>query len=61
MPARKWAVAAVATLPLSVASMMAARGGEPEATVSFDRDARPILRKRCANCHNPERREASST
>ena len=48
------AVAAV-TLTVLLASTVHAQDRKPTESVSFDRDAKPILRKRCANCHNTER------
>jgi hypothetical protein len=38
-----------------VAATDPAVAGNPDAAVSFDREVRPILRKRCAGCHNAEK------
>ena len=38
-----------------VAACASAEDGPPAAAVSFDRDVQPILRKRCAGCHNAEK------
>jgi hypothetical protein len=54
MHARTWTVVAIASM-LPLVATLAADDPKPADPVSFDRDARPILRKRCANCHNAER------
>ena len=54
MHSRKRTVAAV-TLTILLASTADAQDRKAIEAVSFDRDAKPILRKRCANCHNTER------
>ena len=38
-----------------VAACASAEDGPPAAAVSFDRDVQPILRRRCAGCHNAEK------
>jgi hypothetical protein len=53
MPARSWTVAAVASWTLGLAAVAAAQDGKP-APISFEREVRPILRRRCGNCHNAE-------
>jgi hypothetical protein len=55
MSVRLWTVAAIVWWTASVATQAAADEGKPAPAISFDRDARPILRKRCASCHNAER------
>ena len=42
-------------LTILLASTAHAQVGKPAEAVSFERDVKPILRKRCGNCHNPER------
>jgi hypothetical protein len=54
MPARLWIVATFAPMLLGGPTLGRADDAKP-ATVSFDREVRPILRKRCNNCHNAER------
>ena len=54
MHSRKRTVAA-ATLAILFASTVHAQDRKAADAVSFERDAKPILRKRCANCHNTER------
>src|SRR5579871_5926796 len=57
MSSRTRAVAAVALGALLAATTSPAQDLKPASaeSVSFEREVRPILRKRCANCHNPER------
>ncbi|MDX2038353.1 MAG: c-type cytochrome domain-containing protein [Isosphaeraceae bacterium] len=44
------------TVEASAGPDPAVAADEPNAaTVAFDREIQPILRKRCGNCHNPER------
>jgi hypothetical protein len=53
-----WSARLVAAVCLQISLLGAARAQvvpPAEAIVSFDRDVRPILRKRCGTCHNPER------
>jgi hypothetical protein len=51
---RSTGVVAVA-MPILFASTLTAQDGKPAEVLSFERDVKPILRKRCANCHNSER------
>ncbi len=53
--ARPWLVAALAPLTLTVAAAAGPQDGQSPQPTSFDRDVQPILRKRCASCHNAER------
>lgn len=55
MPARSWTAAAVVLTALAAATPAPAQEIKPAEIISFDREVRPILRKRCASCHNPER------
>ena len=49
------AAAALLTLGIPLAAMAMSRGGQttaaPEATPSFQRDIAPIIRDKCAGCH----------
>jgi hypothetical protein len=47
--------AAAATLAALLCSTALAQAPAGEAPVTFDREVKPILRKRCGNCHNAER------
>jgi WD40 repeat protein/mono/diheme cytochrome c family protein len=51
---RERTVAAV-TMTILLASTAHAQDRKAAEAVSFDREAKPIFRKRCANCHNTER------
>lgn len=57
MSAQTWAaVSAAGMIAWSAASAQAQDPAPgPAAAVSFERDARAILRKRCGNCHNADR------
>jgi hypothetical protein len=55
MPVRPWAAAAASMLALLAPAAAPAQERPTVEAVSFDRDAKPIFRKRCGNCHNPER------
>ena len=55
MPVRLWSVAALASLILSTATSAIAQDPQTASSLTYDRDAHPILRKRCGNCHNAER------
>lgn len=56
MSARSWTAAlAVALTAMVVATAAPAQEPRPAEVISFDREVRPILRKRCAGCHNPEK------
>jgi hypothetical protein len=52
MPVRSWTIVLLLTC---VATTARAQIRSPAEAISFDRDAQPILRKRCAGCHNAER------
>jgi WD40 repeat protein len=52
MPLGSWTLLFIVTCFVAGAP---AEDGSPAAPVSFDRDVRPILRKRCAGCHNAEK------
>jgi hypothetical protein len=54
MPLRPWTAAAVTSAAL-VCPTALAQAPAGDAPVSFDREVKPILRKRCGNCHNAER------
>jgi WD40 repeat protein len=54
MPTRFWLLSALALLSVC-APKLVAQVAKPAPTLSFDRDVHPILRKRCASCHNAER------
>ena len=53
MQFRSRAVLAV-ILTMLLASTSRAQLGKPAGAINFERDVKPILRKRCGNCHNPE-------
>ncbi len=53
MQFRSRAVLAV-ILTMLLASTSRAQLGKPAKAINFERDVKPILRKRCGNCHNPE-------
>ena len=55
MPVRLWSVAVFASLILSTATSAIAQDPQTASSLTYDRDAHPILRKRCGNCHNAER------
>src|SRR5262245_24707589 len=55
MGSRWWIAAVVVPSALLAAAVAPAQEKAPAATASFVRDARAILRKRCAYCHNAER------
>ena len=46
---------AAGVMAILFASTLCAQDGKPALALSFERDVRPILRKRCGNCHNAER------
>ena len=53
MQFRSRAVLAV-ILTMLLAATSRAQLGKPAGAINFERDVKPILRKRCGNCHNPE-------
>ena len=55
MSGRLWTAAEVATLILTAATAASAQDPQTVSPLTYDRDAQPILRKRCGNCHNAER------
>jgi hypothetical protein len=55
MPIRPWIVATSAACLLAAAPPARPDGGPSSVAPSYDREVRPIFRKRCAGCHNPER------
>jgi WD40 repeat protein len=55
MRVRLWIVAIFAASASATAAHGRSDGERPAVATSYDRDVRPIFRKRCANCHNPER------
>ena len=57
----RWRTFATVTLTILLASPVHAQDRKAAEPVSFDREAKPILRKRCANCHNAERPRGSWT
>src|SRR5258708_4552653 len=55
MSGRLWTAAEVASLILTAATAASAQDPQTVSPLTYDRDAQPILRKRCGNCHNAER------
>ena len=55
MPGRLWTAAVVTSLILTAAMAATAQDRQTASPLTYDRDAKPILRKRCGNCHNAER------
>jgi hypothetical protein len=54
MDSRLTTVRAV-TMAIVFGQALYAQDGKPAAALSFERDLKPILRKRCGTCHNSER------
>ncbi len=52
---RPWIFAISAACTLAAAAPARPDDGPSSAAPSYDREVRPIFRKRCASCHNPER------
>ena len=55
MPTRLSIAAGLAASALAIATPARSEEDPPTAASSYDREVRPIFRKRCAGCHNSER------